>query len=88
MLTYEQIGVCYKIVDMHARSITYFKKALQMAYEINDQTAELYYYEILGKAYMNAGNPDKMVKYQNRSVNGLVDPPNGHNRQLSHYFIQ
>jgi tetratricopeptide (TPR) repeat protein len=63
MKTYEQIAVCYSNCQLYNVSITYYKKALQIAYQTQDNISELFYYEKLARAYMNAGDPDKMVLY-------------------------
>ena len=45
MRTLEQIGFCYRANTMYRISTTYFKKALMMAYILNDRLAELNIYE-------------------------------------------
>jgi hypothetical protein len=59
-----------------------------MAYEVDDTTAELHYYEKLGIAYMNVGDPKRMKAYNKRVVDGIIDPPNGINRTLSKLFLK
>ena len=41
---------------MHNISVTYYKKALELSYDLNDKKTELSYYEKISHAYMNAGN--------------------------------
>jgi hypothetical protein len=45
----------------------YFKKALQYAYYLNDHLAEILYYDLLSKSYMDSGQAYKMKKYNERS---------------------
>ena len=61
---------------MHNLSITYFKKSLQIAYEIKDTMAELNLYHKLAQAHANSGDPIKMVAYHKRAFHGLLESEN------------
>lgn len=67
MKAFEQIAVCYRACNMYNVAITYFKKALIVAYLLYDPIAECYYYERLSIQYMNLGDMKKMTDYHNRA---------------------
>jgi hypothetical protein len=74
MRAFEQIASCYSTCCMYNLALTYLKKALMVAYEMNDTMSELKYYEKLGIASMNAGDTQKMLAYQNRVMYGQLEP--------------
>ena len=59
---------------MHNVSLTYYKKALELAYALHDQEAELLFYDKIAAANMNAGNQQKMLLYYKRVRIGQVEP--------------
>ena len=83
MRAYESIAVCYSSCNYHNVAISYYKKALQLAYDRKDTMIELHYYDKLSRAYMNAGNPTKMVAYHKRVFYGLLEPEDSFVRQAS-----
>jgi tetratricopeptide (TPR) repeat protein len=83
MKAFEQIAICYQTCEMYNLSITYYKKSLQISYELRDTMAELNLYYKLGQAYANAGDPIKMVAYHKRAFHGLLESDNSAVRQAS-----
>ena len=49
---------------------------------------ELHYYDKLSRAYMNAGNPTKMVAYHKRVFYGLLEPEDSFVRQASQAVLK
>ena len=52
---------------MYWVSVMYLKKALMLAWILNETTTETYYYEKLAVDYFNLGDHEKSSRYKNRA---------------------
>lgn len=88
MKTYEQIAVCYRMNEKNNLAIMYFKKALQYAYFLNDDIAEIAYYELIARSNMDAGQPQKMKQYHERAFTAILDPADGIGRLNAKMYLK
>lgn len=87
MRAYEQIATCYRTCQLHSVSMNYYKKALCLAFVLNDTESELLYYHKLAVACLNAGDNRRMVLYDKRATYGLLEPKDSDQRRLAHLLI-
>ena len=52
--------MCYSAANMYQVTICNLKKALMLAWLLNDEVKEVWYYERLAIAYMNIGDIKRM----------------------------
>ena len=60
----------------HELATDYFKFSLSLAWELNDQLAELRNYDNLSIEYFYIGNIDKAKLYHERVFRGRIEQPN------------
>ena len=98
----EQLGTCYRQLRYHELAADYFKYSLSLAWELNDQTAEMRNYDNLAVEYFYIGNIDKAKLYHERvfrgrtelanstakHASGALNRYNRHYKQLKYKFDQ
>ena len=72
----EQLGMCYRQLRFHERATDYFKYSLSIAWEINDQVAEMRNYNNLAVEYFYVGNIEKTKLYHDRVFRGRIEHAN------------
>jgi hypothetical protein len=60
--------------------MTYYKRALQLAYKLNDKILEMWLYEKLAGVYGRVRDLRRQELYYKRSFYGLIEPKDGQNR--------
>ena len=71
----EQLGICYRELHYHQLAIDYFKYALSLAWEIEDQTVEIRNYDNLAIEYFYLGKIEKAKIYHERVFRGQIEKP-------------
>ena len=69
----EQIGMAYRSIRYHKRAVDYFKCQLALAWELDDQEAELHCYDNLAIEYYYIGNIKKAKLYHERVLHGRFE---------------
>ena len=88
MKTYAQIGYCYAECGKPKVAMTYYKRALQLAYKTNDTVLEYGLYEKLAKEYGIVGDTKRKELYYKRYFHGLDEPEDGMNRFAAKAWLE
>jgi hypothetical protein len=68
--------------------MTYYKRALQLAYKTNDTVLEYGLYEKLAKVYGKVGDTKRKELYYKRFFHGLDEPEDGMNRFAAKAWLE
>ena len=66
MMMCEQIGLCYRLMRMHRLAVDFFKKQLQLCWDIESERDELISYYNIATEYYYIGDMQKMRLYEER----------------------
>ena len=70
MMTCEQIGICYRLMRMHGVAVDFFKKQLEISWEIDSHKDERLAYQNIATEYYYLGNLFKMKIYEEKFMSG------------------
>ena len=62
--------MCYRLMRMHSLAVDFFKKQLQICWEINSERDELIAYQNIATEYYYIGDMEKMRLYEERFMKG------------------
>lgn len=84
MMMCVQIGMCYRLMRMHAVAVDFFKKQLTISWEIGSERDELNAYRNIAQEYCYIGDLEKMRLYEERFMNGKLE---GNQSELKHAAV-
>ena len=73
MMTCEQIAMCYRLMRMHSQAVDFFKKQLELAWEIDSQKDERLAYQNIATEYYYIGDLYKMKLFEEKFMNGHIE---------------
>ena len=73
MATYAQLGYCYRLVRLHGVAVDYFKKMLELAWDQNNQAAEIQAYDMISMEYYHMNDIEKAKLYEDRVSRGKLE---------------
>ena len=79
----EQIGMTYRTIRYYKRAVDYFKYQLSLAWELNDEQAEMRSYDNLAIEYYYIGNIEKARLYHDRVMRGRIEQSNSKAKNAS-----
>jgi tetratricopeptide (TPR) repeat protein len=84
---YYKAGLTLKRTQQYAKALLVFKRMLQVAWNNNQQSAEMLAYSMIGRMYFYLGNIHKANYYNERSIKGQTEAPDSKTKLISatHY---
>jgi len=83
MLAYERLGICCQKKQLYKDAIIHFKKYLELAWDLDNPSAELDAYDYMGIQYYYMGDIERAEYYHDRAMRGKNEAPNSVIRALS-----